>query len=250
MLSELRMKLETDDDTINYYQSSNLQGVLMEQIDNIYAEQLHQQGLNPYSQHIEQNGNDIVWVVNTLNKEAYQNMIFPLLAGEFQEFQIEKKNLPVRIARKDLVIVNKQDLLEEFYQKPADKLLHIQFLTPTAFKQQGRYVIMPDLRLIYQSLMNKYSASSDDMEMYDEETLEQMVACSDIVQYRLKSCFFPMEGAKIPAWKGEITIRIFGTDTLARYVRFLVRFGQYSGVGIKTAMGMGAIRLKSKEGTK
>lgn len=247
MLSKLRMKLETDDNTISYYQSSNLQGVLMEQIDSIYAETLHQQGLHSYSQHIEQSEQGVFWIVKTLNKEAYQNIVLPLLAEDFQGFQIEKKNLTVRISKKDLVTVNKQDLLEEFYQKPADKLLHIEFLTPTAFKRQGRYVIMPDLRLLYQSFMNKYSACSEDMEMYDEETLEQMVACSDIVQYRLKSCFFPMEGVKIPAWKGEITIRIFGTDTLARYVRFLVRFGEYSGVGIKTAMGMGAIRLKLKE---
>ena len=93
MLSELRMKLETDDNTISYYQSSNLQGVLMEQIDCNYAEILHQQGFNPYSQHIEQNGNDIIWVVNTLNQEAYQNIVLPLLAGDFQDFQIEKKNL-------------------------------------------------------------------------------------------------------------------------------------------------------------
>ena len=30
---------------------------------------------------------------------------------------------------------------------------------------------------------------------------------------------------------------------MSKYVKMLVRFGEYSGVGIKTAMGMGAIRI-------
>jgi CRISPR/Cas system endoribonuclease Cas6 (RAMP superfamily) len=41
-----------------------------------------------------------------------------------------------------------------------------------------------------------------------------------------------------------MTLRLHGPDTLARYVRFLLRFGEYSGVGIKTAIGMGGIRIK------
>lgn len=56
-----------------------------------------------------------------------------------------------------------------------------------------------------------------------------------------------MEGIKIPSFIGEIGIRINGTDTMARYVKLLARFGEYSGVGIKTAMGMGAFRIKQKE---
>ena len=31
---------------------------------------------------------------------------------------------------------------------------------------------------------------------------------------------------------------------MARYARLLFRFGEYAGVGIKTAMGMGALRIK------
>jgi CRISPR-associated endoribonuclease Cas6 len=92
--------------------------------------------------------------------------------------------------------------------------------------------------------MNKYSASAEDeLEMFDEETLEQLAAYSEIYQYRLKSTYFPVEGIRIPSYKGEMTLRLHGTDTLARYVRFLLRFGEYSGIGIKTAMGMGAIRV-------
>ena len=44
-------------------------------------------------------------------------------------------------------------------------------------------------------------------------------------------------------------MKIDGTDTMARYARLLARFGEYSGVGIKTAVGMGALRMKGRGDT-
>ena len=48
---------------------------------------------------------------------------------------------------------------------------------------------------------------------------------------------------KIGGFIGEITIHILGGETLARYVRMLCRFGEISGIGIKTGMGMGAMEF-------
>ena len=38
-----------------------------------------------------------------------------------------------------------------------------------------------------------------------------------------------------------------GSETIARYIRLLFHFGEFSGVGIKTGMGMGAIRCGGKK---
>jgi CRISPR-associated endoribonuclease Cas6 len=246
MLAELRMELETEENQIGYYQSSNLQGVLMEQIDSDFALLLHTQSLNPYSQSVFWENGKTIWSIKTLNENAYQNIIIPLKNDTFNEFTI-KKNINVKILTKELTLKSKKELLEEFYNTPSDKNINIGFITPTAFKSNGRYVIMPDLRLIFQSLMNKYSASSDnELEMFDEDTLEQLVEHSEISRYRLKSTYFPIEGIKIPSFNGELGIRFHGTDTMARYARLLFKFGQYSGIGIKTSMGMGAYRLIEK----
>ena len=40
-----------------------------------------------------------------------------------------------------------------------------------------------------------------------------------------------------------MSVRIHGTDTMSRYARLLFRFGEYSGVGIKSSIGMGAMRI-------
>jgi CRISPR-associated endoribonuclease Cas6 len=245
MLAELRMELENPlGCQIGYYQSSNLQGVLMEQIDSDYAQFLHTQSLNPYSQSVTLENGKTIWSVKTLNENSYQNIIIPLKKETFNRFTIAKKDISVKILDKKLTVQSKKELLEEFYNIPSDKNINIEFITPTAFKSNGRYVIMPDLRLIFQSLMNKYSASSDNgLEMFDEDTLEQLVEYSEISRYRLKSTQFPIEKVKIPSFKGELGIHLHGTDTMARYARLLFEFGQYSGIGIKTSMGMGACNL-------
>lgn len=243
MLAELRMKLESDKPELGYYQSSNMQGVLMERLENEYAERLHEQGLKPYSQYLW-GGEEKEWIVHTFTQDAYQNIMVPLLDGRFTEFVIEKKEIPVKIREKALKTANMQDLLGEFYSGKCNRYLNLEFLTPTSFKSDGRYVIMPDARYIYQSLMNKYSAASSEMDMYDEETLEQLVDSSRIVGYKLRSTFFPLEGVKIPSFKGEMSIKVGGTETMAKYARLLARFGEYSGVGIKTAMGMGGLKIK------
>lgn len=245
MLAELRMKVEADKPDFGYYQSSNLQGVLMQQIAPAYAQQLHEQGLKPYSQHLEL-GSSKEWVIKTCTEEAYQNIILPLLDQEFSQFIIEKKDIHIKILEKKRKTENKKELLDEFYSDHCEHYLNLEFLTPASFKSNGRYIIMPDMHYIYQSLMNKYSAASAEIDMYDEETLEQLAGSSEIIRYRLKSALFPIEGVKIPSFMGEMGIKIKGTDTMARYARLLARFGEYSGVGIKTAMGMGALKIKEK----
>lgn len=247
MLAELKMRLEADKPDFGYYQSSNLQGVLMEQMDSSYAETLHEQGLKPYSQYLLQNGHqEKEWIVKTFTQEAYQQIILPLMKGEFTDFVLEKKQIHLRICGKELRTMPRKDLLQEFYYGTNEKYYDIAFLSPTAFKSNSRYVMIPDVRYIVQSIMNKYSASSTDMEMYDEDTLEQLTDNTDIVRYRLQSTIFPLEAVRIPSFRGEMTIRVSGTETMARYMRLLLRFGEYSGVGIKTAMGMGGFQLKRK----
>ena len=92
--------------------------------------------------------------------------------------------------------------------------------------------------------MNKYSASFENMEMFDEDALKEMEESIEISNYRLKSCYFPIEGVKISSFMGNISLKINGSDTLKRYTKMLLQFGEYSGVGIKTSMGMGAIQLR------
>lgn len=240
-----QLKMELDAGDLNYRQSSNLQGVIYENISSAYVEKLHLQKLRPYSQCIINEDGKLVWYIKTMNEEATEEIIEVLQKDAFQDFTI-KNGTKVVIKNKEIKRVDSKEWMQEFYDVCSERYLTVEILTPTAFKQNGSYVIVPDLRLIYQSLMNKYSVVSEQVQMLDNETLEQLTEKSEISKYRLQSLYFPLEGIKVPGFRGELTVRFKGTDTLARYVRLLLRFGEFSGIGIKTAMGMGAIRIKER----
>jgi CRISPR/Cas system endoribonuclease Cas6 (RAMP superfamily) len=43
---------------------------------------------------------------------------------------------------------------------------------------------------------------------------------------------------------GKITLVVNGPDQLARLAGAMLSFAEYSGVGIKTALGMGGVRIR------
>lgn len=242
-----RLLMELDDSEISYKNSSNLQGVLFERISPEYAEFLHMQQRHPYSQCLLKEKEKTVWCVNALDEKAEEEMIEPLAREDFDGFTIRKSDKTVKIVRKTMEEVKTQELVREFYSVVPERIFRIQMLTAASFHQKGKYIIYPDMRLFYQSLMNKYSAVSTDMEMLDEDILEMLAEKTEIVGYHLRTARFPLEGINIPSFIGNFTVRISGADTIAAYARMLFEFGEYAGVGVKTAMGMGAFRLVKGE---
>lgn len=244
MYAELRMELDSNE--INFQQSSNLQGVLMEHIPTEYALKLHGNQLNPYSQCILKEGGKSVWYIKTLNTEAYEMLVLPMT--KLDTITLRKKNKTVKLLSKTIKIKENKELLKEFYENKCSRYLELSFKTPTSFKRDGKYVIYPDLSLVYGSLMRKFSAASEEFNMYDEDTLEELVAQSEIVRYRLQTIPFPLEKINITGFVGNICIHIKGPETMSRYVRMLAKFGEFSGIGIKTGMGMGAVKyVRRKE---
>lgn len=237
-----QLKMELRGENLSYRKASNLQGVIMENIDSDYACQLHSNHLNPYSQCLICENASFYWYIRTMNQEAYEKILIPL--SILSSFRIKRAEKDIEIGERSVSICQENDLLEEFYQKKGSHFFSIAFQTPTAFKHNGQYINYPDLRLFYGSLMRKYSAASEGMEMTDEDTLEQLVSASKISRYNLRTVIFPLENTRITGFCGNISIYIQGTDTMARFARLLCRFGIYSGVGIKTAMGMGAISCR------
>lgn len=243
----VQLKISLDADNLNLHKASALQGVLFENIDSDFADRMHSQNIHPYSQYLIKEEDSYFWIINTLNEESYNHIILPLINPKFTEFKIKKGDVDVKIKGKELKQLSEEELLKKFYYYNADRMISINIKTPMAFKQNGIYSIIPDIRLIFQSLMNKYSAAYDHMSMFDFDTLDQITENTFVTRYNLRSAAFAMEGIKIPGFIGKMSFKFRGTETLARYTRLLLEFAEFSGVGIKTAMGMGAISIAGNE---
>lgn len=241
MLSQIKMKLAGDTE-LSYQMSSLFHGFLMENISTEYADQLHGSSLHPFSQYLEFSAEGCSWVVNCLNEEARDRIIFESLM-KTNDIVLKKISKTLHITERSYKEVSAKDLADRFYGEDASRYTSLHFITPTAFKQNGKYLFFPDIRCIYQSLMNKYDASDGTEAMFDPEVLEALEKGSEISRYDIKSTLFHLEGVRIPSYIGKITIKVNGTQTMANFARMLFEFGKYSGIGIKTSIGMGAYRI-------
>lgn len=244
MLAELRLTLECPKlYKLHFNKASLLHGVLMQTINSEYADELHKQGLKPYSQAVRCERDKAVWHVRTFSAKAYEQIILPLQADTFHEFYLEHDDTCIKIKDKEEFHCEKSSLIKTFYAEEADRYYTIEFMTPTAFKKEGRYYFFPNIYNIYYSLMQKYDASSSQEIMGDSDTLEQLEQHTEIVSYNLHSISFFCESVRIPAFMGQIGLRISGPQTMVNFAKLLFRFGEFSGIGIKTAMGMGMMRM-------
>ncbi|MDR2380409.1 MAG: CRISPR system precrRNA processing endoribonuclease RAMP protein Cas6 [Bifidobacteriaceae bacterium] len=221
-----------------------LQGVIMEEIASDFAEFLHSVPLNPYSQSCTAVDGGLVWRVNTLTADAYEQVLGPLQAPGFDKVQLRAVgNATFRIRAKTLRSNPAGDVTRLFYADPP-RSTRIIFATPSAFKQGGRYVFHPDIRLLFQSSMMRYSYFFEGSKEPDEEVLDRLTSSVHITSYRLSSRYFPVGQTKIPAFTGQIVAHLGDVKSLAAYANMLMVFATWTGIGAKTALGMGSIRVE------
>lgn len=243
MLSSLNIELEGKiEKSRNDLLGSLFQGFIMENIDTDYADTLHVSTLHPYSQYVTMTDDKIIWTLNTLNAEAKEKIADKI--KKMEKVDIKYKEREYKIVSTKEKSISYKDLVKENYLKDGSRRLKVSFLTPTSFKQDGRYVIFPTVRLIFQSLMLKFDKSSSDMEVFGKDILETFESYTEITMYKLRSTYFHLDGTKMPSFIGDITITIKGPSQLVNLANLLLKFGTYSGVGIKTGIGMGGIAFE------
>lgn len=250
MPAKLTLTLKQDSpERLNYSSSSLFQGVIMERIDPEYGCILHEQGLKPYSMNLQFTTEGILWDIIALSDTADSNIITPLLKDDFQKVLLKKKNLVLHVMDKRVARHSYDELFEQNYFGERERYIKIRFMTPTAFKSDKKYQNYPTPRWIFQSLMLRYDAYAENSTVYSDELLDHYSNHVQMVSYHLRSISFALEGIWIPAFLGEVIYKISGNQSAVNLAYVLLRFGEYAGVGIKTALGMGKIEvLEGKHG--
>lgn len=226
---------------------SLMQGVIMERIRPTYGEVLHRSELKPYSQYLYfQKDIGPVWVLNTLTQEASEEMWNVAGLRQLSLFRLSHDNCDIQVTERQITCLSEDDLLSQTFFQTCPRTVRIQFITPTSFKTQGIYQNYPTVRHLFQSLLNKFNAVSSGSQVDQESVLEDIEQNTAIIGYRLQSTQFSVEKVRIPSFLGALTLRINGPQQLVNLVYMLLRFGTYSGVGIKTAMGMGGMHIIEK----
>lgn len=223
--------------------ASMLQGVMMERIDSGYAGILHESGFHPYSQFVEIGEGEILWHVHALTEDAEKAVIEPLLDADYSQVELTHRNEILRIREKSVRRCAYEELIEKYYLGDCSRNLPIRIRTPMAFRQNGRYCIFPTVRLIFQSLMMRFDACSTESSIFTDELLQEFESLTEITDYRLRSVRFSLEKVRIPSFIGDLKIHVNGPQQMANVAWMLAKFGEFSGIGIKTGIGMGAVSI-------
>jgi CRISPR-associated endoribonuclease Cas6 len=221
--------------------SSLLHGVISQLIPGEYAGEMHTAGDHPYSQYVISDNDSWYWVVNTLDERAAENIIRPL--KELDQIHIEHNDVIIGLGERELTEISTDELFLKYGMNAAPKKTELRFVTPASFKSGGAYVNIPGVRLIMQSVIRKYDRFSGNS-IYSEELMQEVENRVLVSSYSLRSASFPLEGVNIPAFTGRMTLYVRGGGALPGLVRMLCEYSKFFGIGIKTALGMGAISTR------
>lgn len=243
MLTKFDIILECEKDFANRNMGSLFHGALMELLPTDYVEKLHENTLKPFSQHILPCEDGIKWTLCGLNDEAAGYINTSLMSG-IDTINLKNKDRKFNILSRSMSSISYKSFIDKTYFGEPSDFIKIFFNTPTSFKIDGRYIIYPDIASIYKNLIRKFDAFSTEFSLYDEDTIENLINHSTITSYKLQSTSYSMESIKIPSYTGWITVKISASQQLSNLAKLLLCFGEYSGIGIKTALGMGAVKTE------
>ena len=221
-------------------------GALMEVVDPHSAALYHHMTLRPYSQsgYWDREQKRAVWRIGTLTDEAYTRLVEPLQKRD--TLWLTQKQCEVRLQPMEMKqAISFEELSKEAVQAELAPIgAEWQFMNVVSFKQNGRYVILPDMRLIYQSLLQRWNTFSDSVKVEDDGLIDQLTSHCRLTKYQLQSRVFSVNGSTIYGCHGWQRIGFFGYDMLKRLQGMLTAFAPFAGVGVKTALGMGAVNTE------
>ena len=248
MLATLQIELDNKENkSIKYSYGSLFHGLLMEYIDTDYAQYLHTQSLNPYSQYVyfDRIKNHYVWQISTLTKDAKTNIIDKLVENINSQITLKHNDISYDVLSKNIVKTQTyKELVDEIFLKEDTKnIIDLNLQTPATYKSNDVYQIFPSVSALYCSIYNKWNEFSDKISLADKEVFEHIISHSHIIQYNLKSVRYDIEKVHINSFIGKIKILLKGPRELITISRLLCEYAEYSGIGAKTSMGMGGIKI-------
>lgn len=213
---------------------------LLQRAPEEFGEMAHRDEVTPISQFLAIKGADIIWNISLLG-EACERTLGPLLET-IDGFDLHREGVHLSVSKRSVTRISDVDELLEMAATHSGRH-HLQFRTPAAFKHRGKYINLPTTRLIVQNLIKKWNGCILECPIDDEDGggMEALAAGLRCGQFHLKSRDYYLKGHPVSGFVGEITIKNELTGFQRQLADALLLFAEFSGIGMKTTLGMGGI---------
>ena len=214
-----------------------LYGWLMAQLPPQLGDVLHEQGEHPiaHSLHFSRQEQALLWTVNLLN-DSVREAVLPILENT-THIPLHEGTLSAALTGRRQVS-SPIELLQNGRACGANRA-RLTFLSPCAFKQNGRYTIFPQESLLLQSLVLHWNSAFPELSITDPDALHALAQGLRTVDYDLRTTRYALKTVRIPAFVGSVTLDAHLAPPLLELWNALLCFAPYGGIGIKTTLGMG-----------
>lgn len=116
----------------------------------------------------------------------------------------------------------------------------LRFITPTAFSQNRLYLPLPVPTLMFRSWLERWNHFAP-VYLGGDELLGYLGDAIALSRHRIQTRAVQVHQKPITGFTGDVSLRVLSRldPLLANVAHLLVRYGQFSGTGIKPRLGMG-----------
>ena len=202
-----------------------------------YTEELHEPKETPISQCLYSDSKETLWQIHLLDQESNDADVLYNLKG----LSLNSGEVDLELVKHNSYSV--EELIETAKSIDSKRFFSLRFFSPTAFKQSGKYTVLPEKELIIKSLLRKWNTSFPTYPLEDDDAFRMLAEGIRISDYYLHTTRFMLKNNRIPGFIGTISFDTHLSVPLLDIWKILIAFSEFSGVGIKTALGMGGVKL-------
>jgi len=209
---------------------------LMNTINQELAAEFHKQELRPYSLFTYERKNDVIFRFSTLNEMALPLYTLCLYTKKIKIFGIEDDLQVIR------TVTHPEITIDEIIHTSVPQAFSLLFASPATYRQGSKYRNTFSAPQLLYSVADKLRINEGiNIPNQDVDVCEEILHMDS---YRFASETYTVKkGNKIPGFIGEAEFRLTGTERQNKTIILLLRYACYSGLGAKTALGMGGVLI-------
>lgn len=242
---EILLEIESEQDPLwkSPARGALMHGLLM---NNVSADSLHVGGSTPrpYTQYLKPlEYRKYLWIINTLER-SQASPILNWLENLPNELHLEHYDTILRVVETNLVrSVSYSDFMQQLLAELPPKFVGLEFVTPLAFKRaaQQNYSPWPEPRLIAQSALNRWNAFGSAAKFDDPAVLDDVASMVQPGSFALETRHVAMDGTNLSGTIGRVSFHIRNVAPVRQVFSLSCAYAEYCGLGVKTAMGLGAV---------
>lgn len=163
-------------------------------------------------------------------------------------YRLKRTRSTLTILQEQELNLGEEELLTRWFLPDTSipSYVDICFLTPTAFHKNRHLLPMPEIHSLLRAAASQFNLldlSSSVEELYLLQKMEQAIVVHRCDIHTHPFSFKP--NLACCGFTGKMRIQLKGADAVNRLLYMLLYAAQYTGLGVRTALGMGRIQLVS-----